>query len=193
MVIKARHRATGQFRCVKKINKTKFTKTQSESIMNEIKVLAELDHPNIVKIFEYYESENSLYLITELLTGGELFEKISENTSFSEKSAKIIIKQILSAVAYLHQKGFIHRDLKPENIVFEGNDEFTLKVIDFGTSRKIYPDSKLTTKMGTPYYIAPEVLQKSYDQKCDIWSIGVITYILLCGYPPFNGDTDDEI
>lgn len=94
----------------------------------------------------------------------------------------------------MHNLGYVHRDLKPENIVFESTDgEMNLKIIDFGTSRKIFKNERLTTKMGTPYYIAPEVLKRDYDSKCDIWSTGVILYILLCGYPPFNGDSDDEI
>lgn len=94
----------------------------------------------------------------------------------------------------MHKLNYVHRDLKPENIVFETiGEDLNLKIIDFGTSRKICNDEKLTVKMGTPYYIAPEVLNKNYDQKCDIWSIGVIFYILLCGYPPFNGENDEEI
>lgn len=94
----------------------------------------------------------------------------------------------------MHGLNYVHRDLKPENIVFETvGEEMNLKLIDFGTSRKICNDEKLSTKMGTPYYIAPEVLNKNYDLKCDVWSAGVIFYILLCGYPPFNGDTDEEI
>lgn len=101
----------------------------------------------------------------------------------------------MSAVAYLHSHGIIHRDLKPENIIFEnlGKDQLNLKLIDFGTSRKILENEKLSTRMGTPYYIAPEVLQKNYDRKCDVWSLGVIMYILFCGYPPFNGSTDEKI
>lgn len=95
----------------------------------------------------------------------------------------------------MHERKIIHRDLKPENIVFEklGKNELNLKIIDFGTSRKIHKNEKLHVKMGTPYYIAPEVLDKNYDEKCDVWSLGVITYILFCGYPPFNGSTDEKI
>ena len=127
--------------------------------MNEIHVLSQLDHPNIIRIFEYYESSNSLYVVTEYLDGGELFDKISEKENFKEEEAKMVMKQILGAVAYMHNLNYVHRDLKPENIVFETiGEDFNLKIIDFGTSRKICNDEKLTTKMGTPYYIAPEVL-----------------------------------
>jgi len=104
------------------------------------------------------------------------------------------MEQILSAVLYLHKHDFIHRDLKPENIIFETKDpKSKIKVIDFGTSCSYQKGSKLKQKLGTPYYIAPEVLKKSYDEKCDVWSSGVIMYILLCGYPPFNGPNDKII
>lgn len=95
----------------------------------------------------------------------------------------------------MHSHDIIHRDLKPENIIFEklGEDKLNLKIIDFGTSRKIMLNEKLQTRMGTPYYIAPEVLNRNYDKKCDIWSLGIIMYILFCGYPPFNGSTDEKI
>lgn len=95
----------------------------------------------------------------------------------------------------MHSHDLIHWDLKPENIIFEklGQDKLNLKIIDFGTSRKILGNEKLSTRMGTPYYIAPEVLNRNYDKKCDVWSLGIIMYILFCGYPPFNGSTDDKI
>ena len=97
-------------------------------------------------------------------------------------------------MSYLHKHNIVHRDLKPENIVFETKKkDSNLKIIDFGTSRKVFINEKLKTKLGTAYYIAPEVLEHNYDTKCDIWSCGVIMYILLCGYPPFNGETDDLI
>lgn len=92
----------------------------------------------------------------------------------------------------MHTKGICHRDLKPENIIFMG-DTLSLKIIDFGTSRKVKETEFMKAKMGTPYYIAPEVLNRKYNKKCDIWSAGVILYILFCGYPPFNGSTDEKI
>jgi calcium-dependent protein kinase len=194
-VFLAKHRITGLKRCVKAISKDNFTKDANESIMNEIQILKELDHPHIVKIFEYFETESELFLITEFLEGGELFSKIEERSSFSEKDAKIIMKQVLGTVAYLHKHDITHRDLKPENIMLvktEENDLF-LKIIDFGTSKRVLPQERLTSRMGTPYYIAPEVLNGDYGKSCDIWSCGVIFYILLCGYPPFNGSTDTKI
>lgn len=165
IVILAKQRPTGILRCVKKIAKKNFTKAENENIMNEIKVLKEVDHPNVINIVEYYESLNSLYIVTEYLDGGELFDKIEQKSCFGENEARKIMMQILSAVSYLHNLGFIHRDLKPENIIFEklDKDNLNLKIIDFGTSRKIVKDEILTVRMGTPYYIAPEVLKKNYN------------------------------
>eukprot|EP01017_Pseudomicrothorax_dubius_P024218 TRINITY_DN2577_c0_g1_i2.p2 TRINITY_DN2577_c0_g1~~TRINITY_DN2577_c0_g1_i2.p2 ORF type:complete len:342 (+),score=75.02 TRINITY_DN2577_c0_g1_i2:576-1601(+) len=104
------------------------------------------------------------------------------------------MKQVLSAVVYCHRHKIVHRDIKPENVLFESDREDSLlKVIDFGTSRTFDPSQKMNQKFGTPYYIAPEVLRRKYDEKCDVWSLGVMLYIILCGYPPFNGRNDKEI
>jgi calcium-dependent protein kinase len=188
------HRLTKIHRCVKKINKNSFNKSENENIMNEIKILKTLDHQNILKIYEYYEKNNILYLVTELLNGGDLFERLDKLKSFSEKIAAKYMKQIFSAVYYLHKKKIIHRDLKPENIMFETNDENSnLKIIDFGTCRQVDDLEQLRARMGTIYYIAPEVIDRNYSFPCDIWSCGIIMYILLSGYPPFNSDDDNEI
>lgn len=162
--------------------------------MNEINILKKIDHPNIMRIIEYYISQRHIYIVSEYLTGGELFDRIVSQQHFTEYMAAVYIKQILSAVSYLHQHKIIHRDLKPENIVFETKDPNSqLKIIDFGTCRKLVETEKLHSRLGTAYYIAPEVLNGEYDQKCDIWSCGVILYIFLFGIPPFNAKTDEEI
>ena len=194
VVYKALHRKTECLRCIKKIKISNFTKADEESIMNEIKMLKVIDHPYIMKIYEYYEKDDYIYIVTEYLAGGELFERIDKLTKFTEATAAGYISQILMALSYLHSKNIIHRDIKPENIVFETNNaNSNLKVIDFGTSREVVEHKKLNTKMGTAYYIAPEVLLKNYDFKCDIWSCGVILYVFLCGYPPFNGSSEEKI
>lgn len=157
-------------------------------MFSEVSVLKSIDHPNIIKLFELYQDDTNYYLITEHCQGGELFERIKSAENFSEKEAADYMKQILSAVYYCHERQIVHRDLKPENLLFDQKKQnANIKVIDFGTSRKFDPTKKLTKRLGTPYYIAPEVLKKNYDEKCDVWSCGVILYILLCGYPPFNG------
>lgn len=188
------NRVTNNYDCAKIIERSCLSSFEDEDIMNEIKTLAEMDHPNIMKIKGYYQTSNHLYIISEYLSGGELFDRIIEAHTFSENQAAKLIDQILSAVAYLHSHNVIHRDLKPENIVFESKDKDALiKIIDFGTSKKVKKNEKLHSRLGTAYYIAPEVLGQSYDSKCDIWSCGVILYVFLFGIPPFNGKTDEEI
>ncbi len=124
-----------------------------------------------------------------------MFDEIIRRKRFSEKDAAIVMKQVLSAVNYCHSQSIVHRDLKPENILLEDkdSDKLVTKVIDFGASQVFDPDEKLTERFGTIYYISPEVLKGDYGEKCDLWSLGVILYILLCGEPPFNGDSDDKI
>ncbi|EAR83086.2 calmodulin-domain kinase (macronuclear) [Tetrahymena thermophila SB210] len=187
-------RQTGLRRAMKSIKKSNIIKEEEEKMFAEVNILSTLTHPNIIQLFELYQDEQNYYLITEYCSGGELFEKIRQMEQFSEREAADYMKQILSAIVYCHSLGIVHRDLKPENLLFDSNKpNANLKVIDFGTSRRFDSSKKMTKRLGTPYYIAPEVLQRSYDQKCDVWSCGVILYILLCGYPPFNGRTEEQI
>jgi calcium-dependent protein kinase len=193
-VYKVLHYRTNQLRAMKQVMKEKITRDDEKNLEKEIEVLAQLDHPNIIKIYEYFESEKSYQIIVELATGGELFEKINEMRIFSERDAAIILDQLLSAVCYLHSKGIVHRDLKPENILMETRraGDMTIKLIDFGAANYLQGNEYLTLSIGTPYYIAPEVIAKQYNEKCDIWSLGVILYILLAGVPPFHGGTLDD-
>ena len=131
--------------------------------------------------------------MTELCTGGELFEEITKRSSFSEKDAAGILSQVLSAMSYCHAKNICHRDLKPENILLDSKNNNAVKVIDFGTAQIFTPGVNMNQTYGTAYYIAPEVINGNYNEKCDIWSIGVIMYILLSGKPPFDGEEDSDI
>lgn len=158
-----------------------------------MEIMKKLDHPNILRIYEVYQDKKRYFLITELCTGGELFDEIAKKMTFSERDAAIIIQQILEAIAYWHTKNIVHRDLKPENVLIDSANKNNIKVIDFGTSHKMKPKQKMNQAFGTSYYIAPEVLTTDYDEKWDWWSIGVMTYILLWGKPPFDGETDKEI
>ncbi|CAD8184760.1 unnamed protein product [Paramecium octaurelia] len=193
-VRKAIHKVTNQVRAIKVISKVKASKAEVERLRIEIEILKRLDHPNIIRIYEFYQDIKNIYIVTELCTGGELFDKIQDQQVFSERRAAGTMKQILSAVNYLHKSKIVHRDLKPENILYESNKpQALLKIVDFGASRVFESGYKMNQKLGTPYYIAPEVLERRYDEKCDVWSCGVILYILLCGFPPFNGETEEEI
>ncbi|CAK56353.1 unnamed protein product (macronuclear) [Paramecium tetraurelia] len=193
-VWKVTHKTTGLVRAIKQIKKNSLIKEEESRLFSEMNILKNLDHPHIVKLFELFQDENNYYLVTEYLSGGELFDRIKKMSSFSESIAADYIRQILLATVHCHEKKIVHRDLKPENIIFISEDpKSQLKVIDFGTSRKFDNQKAMSKRLGTPYYIAPEVLGHSYTEKCDIWSCGVILYILLCGYPPFVGKTENQI
>merc|ERR1711953_1230553 len=186
-------REDGQMYAIKVIDK-KALKGKEDSLENEIRVLRRLDHPNVVKLLEAYESRTCVYLVMELVTGGELFDRIVEKGSYTEKDAVDLIKQVLSAVAYMHSEGVVHRDLKPENLLYHSSDEDSkIMISDFGLS-KMEDSGIMATACGTPGYVAPEVLaQKPYGKAVDVWSIGVISYILLCGYPPFYDENDANL
>lgn len=168
--------------------KSMYKKKCESDILQEVKVLISLDHPNIVKFYEYFVDEECYHLVTELLNGGELVDKIKSRGHLSEKESSTITWKIVSAISYCHSKGIIHRDLKPENIMFETDEntnETEIKIIDFNLSKGKIDKTNMKSVLGTPFYMAPEVIVGNYDEKCDIWAIGVIAYFMLSGTPPF--------
>lgn len=180
--------------CAIKIIDKKALRGKEDSLENEIKVLRRLKHPNIVQLMETFEDKEHVYLVIELVTGGELFDRIVEKGSYTEKDAADLIRQVLEAVDYMHEQGVVHRDLKPENLLYYSQDEDSkIMISDFGLS-KMEDSGIMATACGTPGYVAPEVLaQKPYGKAVDVWSIGVIAYILLCGYPPFYDENDANL
>ena len=196
-VYEVKNKKTGEIRACKHLSKLSIKNLPKFEL--EINILIKADLPNIIKLYEIFESKRSLYLVMEECKGGEVFDHIIEHIQkkqmYSEKDAAIIFEQLMRSVEYCHNHGICHRDLKPENLLYlnEGEEENNpIKVIDFGLSQ-IFQNHRLKTKVGTAYYVSPEILQGDYTEKCDIWSSGVILYILLSGDPPFNGPDDSSI
>ena len=197
-VYEVKNKKSGEIRACKHLSK--LVLKDLEKFEREINILINSDHPNIIKIYEVFESQRSLYIVMEECKGGELFDRIIEHIEskkmYSEKDAAEMIRQVMSAVEYCHNNGICHRDLKPENLLYlnKGPEKDNpIRVIDFGLSQMISSQKKLKTKVGTAYYVSPEILQGDYTEKCDIWSAGVILYIFLSGDPPFNGPSDSAI
>lgn len=160
---------------------------KKEELETECEVFLGLDHPHVVRLVDVYESEEYLWLVMENMKGGELFRRVTKKKRFDEKTAAETCWQMLLAVKYLHAEGIVHRDLKLENFLYETVDGDHLKLIDFGFSKIWNPSTKMQLSCGTLAYVAPEVLGKSYTSQCDMWSLGVIVYILLFGMMPFQG------
>jgi len=196
-VYRVQNRITDSIRAMKVINKSSTCSEEDDKeIFNEINILRTLDHPNILKIFEFYSNKESYSIVTELCSGGELFQEIIDKGPFNESYSAYVMFQVLSAINYCHNMKIVHRDLKPENILITERDKNgfpRIKICDFGTSKMFEKGAVQRKLVGSSYYIAPEVLKKKYDEKCDIWSCGVILYILLSGRPPFSGENDKEI
>jgi len=193
-VSKCTNKNTGVQRAVKSISKNQMKNL--ERFKQEIAIMKIMDHPNIIKLYESFEDNRCIYLILELCTGGELFDRIIDSGHFTEVQAAVVMQNMFRAIFYMHENHICHRDLKPENFLFttkENIEKTHLKVIDFGLACKFTDGQVLTTKAGTPYYVAPQVLAGKYDQASDLWSLGVIMYVLLCGYPPFYGETDADV
>ncbi|OHW99594.1 CAMK CAMK1 protein kinase [Colletotrichum incanum] len=191
------HIDTGRYYAAKVINK-RLMAGREHMVRNEIAVLKKVSmgHQNILTLVDYFETMNNLYLVTDLALGGELFDRICRKGSYYESDAADLIRATLSAVAYLHDHGIVHRDLKPENLLFRTpEDNADLLIADFGLSRIMDEEQfhVLTTTCGTPGYMAPEIFKKiGHGKPVDIWALGVITYFLLCGYTPFDRDSDFE-
>ncbi|CAD8109400.1 unnamed protein product [Paramecium primaurelia] len=189
-VYKAIHKVSKQVRAVKVINKLNIK--YKERLLSEITIMELLDHPSILRLYETFEDAEYLYMVLEICQGGDVFDKVLEKGSLPVEDAFKIYIQYMRAVNYYQGFKIVHRDLKPENFLFQKkNDLSSLTLIDFGIAKRCV--DKLKTKSGTAYYVAPEVLDGLYDHKCDVWSAGVVLYVILCGYPPFYGENEKEI
>lgn len=192
-VRKCKHIATNDIRVVKIIPKADLPLEiiESRAVFKEVEILKTVDHPNLPRIYEFFEDEVNYYIVLELCKGGDLFDKILELKVFTESQAAEIMFQILSGVTYLHGKNIVHRDIKPENILLSDKNTLSLKIIDFDTATFFGPGFH-REMYGTPLYMAPEIVRGKYTEKCDLWSCGMIMLILLIGRPPYDG-SDEEI
>ena len=188
---------TGENRVMKIIDKSKiYTEESEKKIANELSILQKMDHPNILKIFEFYTTPKTYNLIIELCTGGKIFEELTEKGTLNEKSVAYIIYQLLSAINYCHKMKIIHRNLKPENILISKREKDDLLYVKIGgfAIAKMNKEGIIEKKIKeSSYYFAPEIITNNYDEKYDLWSIGVIMYLLLSGRLPFSGGNDMEI
>lgn len=192
-IYKIQNKQTKEFFACKTISKARLTNIKTTQ--EEIKLLKSLDHPHIINLYEVYEGPRNFFLVLEQCCGGSLEDKIinSQGKKLSEKKVSEIMEQIFEAINHIHAQGIAHRDLKPENILFQvKDDDNSLKLIDFGLG-KDKKDSDVNNFVGSPQYVAPEVLEGEFELKCDIWSAGVIMYSLLSGKLPFDGKDRKEI
>ncbi|KAG9447093.1 hypothetical protein H6P81_013221 [Aristolochia fimbriata] len=187
---------SGEVLACKTISKSKLrTEIDLQDVRREVEIMRKLPpHPNIVRLKDTYEDDDAVYLVMELCEGGELFDRIVARGHYTERAAALVTKTIIEIVQVCHEHGVMHRDLKPENFLFASKKEASpLKAIDFGLSIFFKPGERFREIVGSPYYMAPEVLKRNYGPEIDIWSAGVILYILLCGVPPFWAETEEKI
>lgn len=201
-VFKVQHKATGEYWAMKVVNREKAGHSAVTLLEREVNILKKVSHENIISLNEVFETGKKMYLVMELCEGGELADALKLKKSYDEADTKVIVKKLASAISYLHKIDIVHRDLKLENILLSQNpddphDHLHIKVTDFGLSVEkggVGQDNMMQDFCGTPIYMSPEIIDnKTYSQQCDIWAMGVIVYILLCGSPPFRSKDEDTL
>lgn len=192
-VLLATSKVTGNKFAVKSFRLSSASNEKKEELVTECEIFLAMDHPFIARLVDVYEGTGELQLVMECLTGGELFERVQQKKRFSERDAANSTYQMLLAINYIHSHGVVHRDIKLENFLYDAPESDTLKLIDFGFSKIWEPNTRMALSCGTLAYVAPEVLAKSYTSQCDLWSMGVISFILLVGYMPFYGSQQQQI
>ena len=192
------HKQTGAKYACKCLNLSRLHPSAYPQLREEINIMSQLDHPNIARLHEVYQGPEAIYLVQDLCSGGELFDRLEEQPDFlyDEVTTRLLVKQMLSALRYLHSKGIVHRDLKLENFLFSAKDSLELYMIDFGLSKHFNQAGDVHHEIvGTPYTVAPEVINGDYNERCDLWAIGVMTFATMGGDAPFGGmsHVDDKV
>ena len=189
------HLRSHEKRAVKIISKKILSKDEilNKSVLNEVDIIRSLDHPCILRIYEYFEDKFNYYIVMEYCPGGDLFEKLESVKKFSEEQVAKVMQQVFSVLFYMHTKKIIHRDIKLENILIVDEENLMIKVIDFNIAVFNKANSKLSKMTGTPSYMAPEVIRGCYTDKCDLWSCGVLLYVLISGEFPFDAEFHDQL
>lgn len=195
VVFKATCRSTGEPRAIKKVSAKSVDATMK--LRHEAEIQASVEHPNIVRVFDFLSTERAAYIVMDLCSGGELFRKVNSDGRLSESQAAFVLRCTLRAVACLHGQDIAHRDVKLENLILEldgpVNEDNGVKLADFGAAVRCGPDTILRELVGTPFYVAPQVIRKNYTRSCDVWSCGVVLFVLLSGRLPFFGGSDPEV
>jgi Ca2+-binding EF-hand superfamily protein len=189
----AHHKQSKKQVAIKTLKKKGISDEDLEMLLTEVQVVLVLDHPNVCRVYGVYEQPTEVTLILEYCTGGDMYNRLKDRKRYTEYEVKYACNQMFEAVNYLYQQMIVHRDIKLENWLYTSGEMNSLRLIDFGFATLFNQNEKMHRAHGTPYYIAPEVIRESYDAKCDIWSIGVVTYMLLSGAPPFVAPTDREL
>mmetsp|Transcript_6064 Transcript_6064/g.11062 ORF Transcript_6064/g.11062 Transcript_6064/m.11062 type:complete len:554 (-) Transcript_6064:486-2147(-) len=195
VVKKATNRQTGKVYAIKIVDRSNLDRNMEDALKDEIFILNELNHSHIMGLDDVIVTINNYFLVTEYLEGGELFDRIVDKNSYTESEARDCCRIVFDGLAYCHRKGVVHRDLKPENLLLQyKHSDSEIKIADFGFAKVAPAENSLTTICGTPGYVAPEILRKQkYGSKADMWSMGVIVFILIGGYPPFYAETERDI
>ncbi|ETW10417.1 CAMK/CAMK1 protein kinase [Aphanomyces invadans] len=201
VVRKATHRQTNVVYAVKCFKKAKLSEQDVKDIHLEVALLKQMKHPNVLNLHGFFDEPEYYYTVMDLVEGGELFDRIVDKEYYTEKECRDLIKILLETITYCHSLGIVHRDLKPDNILMTSrDDDASIKIADFGLAKQDSKDNNLTSSCGTPEYIAPEVARnvmmkdhQLYGKAVDIWSIGVITYVMLCGYTPFHANSQVQL
>lgn len=194
-VCRGTHRATGRKVAIKCVLRKDLPPADDAAIYDEVAILASLNHPHIVPLIDFFDEKDCYFIVMELMSGGDLFDRIGKKKTYSEADARDLIVKMLKAVAYCHARKIAHCDMKPKNLLLmsDDNDSY-IKLADFGFAARVHDPNSLTKQCGTPFFVSPEILmRKGYDQQSDMWSVGCIVYLLLSGNLPFMGRSQKEL